>query len=369
MTSRPSKPTVPPRGRLVTMSDIAKAAGVSQSTVSRILNDTPLSIPVSVKTRERVLALALEFGYRPHPIARALRGAPTMLLGALVRDVTDLFFASAIEALSIEARKSGYSVVLGHAREQADEALALAAVLEARQCDAIVLLGDLRDEPRLIEDLRAARIPVVGLWHGSDESSDGFRKVGVDNRFGIHAALGHLVALGHRRIALVRGPALGDMREREAAYDEYMDAHGTVPPPGYVQHVPTTTAGGEVALGRLLALPEPPTAIVTSTDVLAIGVIHAAYERGLPVPANLSVVGFDDIPLAPAMVPGLTTVQMPIAKMVAAAVKIAIGADARRDMDQPAKPLIFKPKLIVRRSTAPPAEPARAAQPSRRRKA
>jgi DNA-binding LacI/PurR family transcriptional regulator len=340
------------RGRVVTMSDIAEAAGVSQSTVSRILNDTPLSIPVSVKTRERVLALALEFGYRPHPIARALRGAPTMLLGAVVRDVTDLFFASAIEALSIEARNSGYSVVLGHAREQADEALALAAVLEARQCDAIVLLGDLRDEPRLIEDLRNARMPVVGLWHGSDQSNDGFQKVGVDNRAGIREALAHLWSLGHRRIALVRGPALGDMREREAAYDEYMTERRTTVLPGYVQRVQNTTGGGEAALGELLSLPEPPTAVVTATDVLAIGIIHAAYERDLNVPNDLSVVGFDDIPLASALVPGLTTVQMPIAKMVAAGVQLAIGANARKDMDQASKPVIFKPKLIVRRSTA-----------------
>jgi len=145
------------------------------------------------------------------------------------------------------------------------------------------------------------------------------------------------------------------MREREAAYDDWMTEHKTVPPPGYVQRVQNTTGGGEVALGELLALPEPPTAIVTSTDVLAIGVIHAAYERGLTVPTHLSVVGFDDIPLASATVPGLTTVQMPIAKMVGAAVKLAIGADARKDMDQASKPVIFKPKLIVRRSTAPPA--------------
>ncbi len=352
MTRRVPKSVPPMRGRVVTMSDIAEAAGVSQSTVSRILNDTPLSIPVSVKTRERVLALALEFGYRPHPIARALRGAPTMLLGAVVRDVTDLFFASAIEALSIEARNSGYSVVLGHAREQADEALALAAVLEARQCDAIVLLGDLRDEPRLIEDLRNARMPVVGLWHGSDQSNDGFQKVSVDNRAGIREALAHLWSLGHRRIALVRGPALGDMREREAAYDEYMAERRTTVPPGYVQRVQNTTGGGEAALGELLALPEPPTAVVTATDVLAIGIIHAAYERDLNVPNDLSVVGFDDIPLASALVPGLTTVQMPIAKMVAAGVQLAIGANARKDMDQASKPVIFKPKLIVRRSTA-----------------
>src|SRR5471032_3321197 len=130
MTRRSQKPGSPGRGPAVTMSDIAKAAGVSQSTVSRILNDTPLSIPVSAKTRERVRAVATELGYRPHPFARALRGAPTMLLGAVVRDITDLFFASAIDALSIEAKAHGYSVVLGHAGAQADEALALAAILE-----------------------------------------------------------------------------------------------------------------------------------------------------------------------------------------------------------------------------------------------
>src|SRR5476649_1080653 len=225
MSSGAGKVQPPGNGRSVTMQDVADAAGVSQSTVSRILNDTPLSIPVSAKTRERVQAVATELGYRPHPFARALRGAPTMLLGAVVRDITDLFFASAIESLSIEAKAHGYSVVLGHARAEADEALALAAVLEARQCDAIVLLGDLRDEPRLIEDLRNARMPVVGLWHGSDQSNDGFQKVGVDNRAGIRAALTHLEGLGHRRIALVRGPALGDMREREAAYDDWMKEH------------------------------------------------------------------------------------------------------------------------------------------------
>jgi DNA-binding LacI/PurR family transcriptional regulator len=357
------------RGRAVTMSDIAAAAGVSQSTVSRILNNTPLSIPVSAKTRERVEALALEFGYRPHPIARALRGAPTMLLGAVVRDVTDLFFSSAIEALSIEARARGYSVVLGHARQQADEALALAAVLEARHCDAIVLLGDLREEPRLVEDLRDARIPVIGLWRGSEVVGDGFRTVGVDNRAGIRSALAHLVSLGHRRIGFVRGPALGDMREREAAYDEYMREHGTAPPAGYVQRVQNTTGGGVLALGKLLALREPPTAIVAATDVLAIGIIHAVYERGLTVPKDLSVVGFDDIPLASATVPGLTTVQMPIGKMVAAAVNLAIGIDARKNMATASKPVIFKPKLIVRRSTTPPAQPIAGVRAPRRRTA
>jgi DNA-binding LacI/PurR family transcriptional regulator len=351
MAQRAPKTRGSDEGRAVTMKDIAAAAGVSHSTVSRILNDTALNVPFSAATRERVRTLATELGYRPHPFASALRGAPTMLLGAVVRDITDLFFASAIEALSIEARARGYAVVLGHAREQTDEALALAAVLEARQCDAIVLLGDLQDEPRLVEDLRAARIPVVAIWHGSDPS-ESFQTVSVDNRAGIRAALTHVTALGHRRVAFVGGQSLGDIREREAAYVEFGLERGLPAAPGYIQHVQNTTHGGELALGTLLALPEPPTAILAATDILAIGVIHAAYERGLTIPDDLSVLGFDDIPLAAATVPGLTTVKMPIAKMIAAGVELAIGALAEREALHDAHAVVFKPKLIVRRSTA-----------------
>src|SRR5690242_9618279 len=171
------------------MKDIAKRAGVAQSTVSRILNDTPLLVPISQETRERVLAAAAELRYRPNPHARGLRGAPTMLIGAIVRDVTDPFFAGAVDALSLEARHRGYSVVLGHARERADEALALAAILEARQCDAIVVLGDMRAQERLIADLESANVhvPVVAVWHGAQH--DGFLTVNVDNRQGIAAAM------------------------------------------------------------------------------------------------------------------------------------------------------------------------------------
>jgi DNA-binding LacI/PurR family transcriptional regulator len=352
MSSGAGKVQPPGNGRAVTMQDVADAAGVSQSTVSRILNDTPLSIPVSAKTRERVQAVATELGYRPHPFARALRGAPTMLLGAVVRDITDLFFASAIDALSIEAKAHGYSVVLGHAGAQADEALALAAILEARHCDAIVLLGDLRNEPRLVQDLRNARIPVVAVWHGSQQHDDSFPTVCVDNYAGVRAVLEHLTSLGHTKIAFVGDESLHDIRERRAAYSGYVGETHKVPA-GYTQHAPNTTAGGELALGKLLALPDPPTAVVAATDVLAIGVIHAAYERGIIVPDQLSVVGFDDIPLASATVPGLTTVRMPMAQMIASAVEIVIGTDAPSKGVHDSRTVIFEPTLIVRRSSGP----------------
>lgn len=333
------------------MNDVAAAAGVSQSTVSRILNDVPARIDVSRETRARVQAIARELGYRPHPFARALRGAPTMLLGAVVRDITDPFFAAAIEALSIAAKERDYSVVLGHARAKADEALALTAVLEARHCDAIVLLGDFRNERRLVDDLRSAQVRVVGLWHGVEQGRP-FPTVGVDNRAGIHAALDHLVALGHSRIAYV-GEEVGDMHERHAAYRGYLGEAGLPAPRGYARLVPNTTDGGGLALSALLEQPQRPSAIVAGTDTLAMGVIHAAYERGVAVPAELSVVGFDDIPLASATVPSLTTVKMPIAEIIAAGVDLAVGQDGwSAPEDGEAPRLIFQPELIVRGSTA-----------------
>lgn len=341
-------------GRPVTMNDVAAAAGVAQSTVSRILNDTPLSVRVSPATRKRVLAIADELGYRPHPIARALRGAPTMLIGAIVRDITDWFFAATIEALSSKARDHGYAVVLAHAGAAADEALRLTAVLEARHCDAILVLGDFRGEARLVEDLRNARVPVVGLWQGSEERGRPFPIIGVDNHAGIRMALQHLVELGHERIAYVGADRLGDMEERRAAFLEYLDEIGVEVQSSHVQLVPNTIDGGRVALAAVLERRARPTAIVAASDVLALGVNRAAYDRGLRMPHDISIVGFDDIPQTAASVPGLTTVRMPIPEMVAAGLEIGVGAK-RWSGEGRAPRIVFQPSLVVRQSTSAPA--------------
>jgi DNA-binding LacI/PurR family transcriptional regulator len=344
------------------MKDIASATGVSRSTVSRILNDAPLAFPVSPDTRERVLAAARDLSYRPNPLARALHGAPTMLLGAIVRDITDPFFAGAIEAVSVAARAHGYNIVLGHAHAKATEAHALATVLEARQCDAILLLGDMGDQPRLLEDLHDSHVPVVAMWQGSE--LDLIPGVQVDNRRGIAMALEHLVGLGHRRIAFVGGRPLGDIRERRAAYEEAMASILGEVPTGYIRDAANTPAGGEAALTALMRLPQPPTAIVASTDVLAVGVLRGALVHGIRVPGVVSVVGFDDIPMARFTVPGLTTLRMPTAAMADAAVSLAVGRDATGRSGDPGAvaaigPLsrlttLFPPTLVVRDSTARP---------------
>jgi DNA-binding LacI/PurR family transcriptional regulator len=335
------------------MKDVAKKAGVAQSTVSRILNDTPLLVPISPDTRERVRAAAAELRYRPNPHARGLRGAPTMLIGAIVRDATDPFFAGAIDALSLEARHRGYSVVLGHARERADEALALAAILEARQCDAMVVLGDLRTQPRLIEDLESVNVhvPVVAIWHGGRR--EGFVTVSVDNRHGITAAMRHLTSLGHQRIAFVGDPVLGDIQERHAAYRDFLAAQRLKVPRAYVQDVRNTFDGGVAAFEALMALPRPPTAVAAATDVLAVGILHAASDRGVPIPDEFSVVGFDDIPFAAMTAPALTTVRMPVEKMIQAAIAMAVDKRFRNAAGTAKGVRVFKPTLVVRRSTAP----------------
>ena len=337
-----------------TMRDIATLAGVSPSTVSRVLNDVATRVPITDDTRTRVNEAARRLGYRPNPLARGLRGAPTMLLGAVVRDITDPFFSGAIEALSEAARARGYNVVLGHAHSRADEAIALTNVLETRHCDAIFLLGDMQDQPRLLEDLRDSSVPVIALWQGSNPLD--VSSVDVDNRAGILAGLEHLVGLGHSQIAFVSARLLGDIREREAAFVEFMrDRFGGVPE-GFIKQVPNTPTGGEVAAGALLELETPPTAIITSTDTLAIGVLHAASTRGRIVPDDVSVVGFDDILFASHTIPALTTLRMPTDEIVREGMDLAL--DAARDAQRPRTPTVkvIAPSLMVRQSTAAPRE-------------
>jgi DNA-binding LacI/PurR family transcriptional regulator len=149
------------------MRDIALEAAVSQSTVSRVLNDVPTKVPIAETTRERVIQASRKLGYRPNPLARGLRGASTNLIGAVVRDFSDPFYAGAIEALVVESMAHGYNVVLGHAHGRLDEATPLTAILETRHTDAIILLGDMQEHPQFVQDLRTSQVPVVALWQGT----------------------------------------------------------------------------------------------------------------------------------------------------------------------------------------------------------
>ncbi len=342
------------------MQDIARASGVSQSTVSRVLTGAPTVVPINPATRERVLEVARQMRYRPNPLARGLRGARTMLLGVIVCEITDPFFAGAVDAISVEASRRGYNVVLGHAHGRTDEAIALRAVLETRHCDAILLVGDTSDQPRLLDDLRDTSINVVGLWLGS-VPVPGISTVGVDNRAGVMGLLEHLIGLGHKRIAFVgggfsEGLLLGDIGERRAAFIEVMSDAGLPTHDDYLCEVENNLGGGAAAFEALMNLAVPPTAILASTDILAIGAIHAAGRAGIMVPRDVSIVGFDDLPMAEYTNPGLTTVRQPMAEMAAVGVKAAI--DTAEPGEAPFVQLLA-PSVVVRKSSGPVPDVAR----------
>ena len=305
------------------MRDIAAAAGVSQSTVSRVLNDAPTRVPIAAETRERVVLAARRLGYRPNPLARGLRGAPTMLLGAVVRDFSDPFFAGAIETLAVEAMARGYNVVLGHAHGRLEEAIALTTVLETRHTDAIVLLGDMQDQPRLLEDLRNSDRPGRRALAGLQPARvpDGRRR-----RSGRRcmAGLEYLVGLGHERIAFVSAQLPGDNPVRRDAYVDFMRERFGASRPATSSESRTRWPAARRRSARCSTCAEPPTAVVASTDLVAVGVLHAAYSLGRTVPDELSVVGFDDILIAAHTVPALTTLRMPMPEIVGEGVKLAI---------------------------------------------
>ena len=339
----PAAPTAAP-----TMRDIALVTGVSQSTVSRVLSGTPTAVPIAAATRLRVTEAAARMGYRPNPLARGLRGAPTMLLGVIVRDVTDPFFAGAIEAASLEANRRGYNVVLGHAHQSADEAVALWGILEARHCDALLFLGDLRDRPGLVEDLQNTSIPVVAMWHGSRESGIPTVERRQSGRHG-----------RHRRSPRRTGPSSASPSPGPADSATSPSARRPTGPrssgtgwrgAGSTSRMPATTSRAAPRPSTCcMDLDEPPTAIVAPTDVLAIGMLHAAQRRGLRVPADVSISGFDDIPVAAVSVPALTTVRMPTEAMIAAALDLVIGPVSAGADGHP----VLQPELVVRASTGP----------------
>lgn len=335
-----------------TMKDIALEAGVAESTVSRILNDRRGPVRFPEETRERVLATAAAMGYRPNPLARALAGAKTMLVGAIVRDITDPFFGRAIEELSLAATQRGYNVVLGHARRQPTEILLLAAVLEARHCDGIILLGDMSSHSGLMEDLLGTHVPVIALWQSAEVPA--IPTVNVDDQLGMSLAIEHLFSLGHRRIAFVGGRPPRDKEARRTGFLDAMAERSLPVPDAFVQAGDNSHAAGQAALARLGECERLPTAIVAATDVLALGVLNAAWERGLMVPGDISVIGFDDLPSSAFSVPPLTTLAQPIQGMVEEGLSRLFDGRAGKGRDGGS--VTLAPRLVVRRSTSRPSE-------------
>lgn len=346
--SSDADPTPRAPARRLTMKQIGRLVGVSQSTVSRVLSGAPSNVPVAPDTRDRILKIVADLGYTPNPLARALRSARTGLIGLIVRDINDPFFSVAVAAITAEAHRHHFSVVLGHVASSAQEAVAMSEVLAMGQCEGAILVGDLRDQASFW--LKAAgRLPLVGLWQGSRAPM--MPVVNVDNEAGMQLAVDHVVDLGHRRVAFVQGGWTGDGVERREAFLTAARARGLDVTDQHVLVVENVFGAAEPAIETFLRNGPPRTALLSSTDVVAISALKAASRVGLSVPGELSVVGFDDIPLTQVTIPSLTTVRQPLGELSELAVSqllALIGGEAA----PPERTLRVAPTLVVRDSTA-----------------
>ncbi len=347
------------KGR-VTARDVAELVGVSASTVSRVLNNSQTDL-ISDETRRRVLEAAEQLGYTPDPIARALRGAKSHLIGLIVREIADPFFARLISELSVQARALNYHLVLGHAHSDPTEALTMTKVLDTRHTDGVIVLGDLKDDEAALQQMLEGKHAVVAVCRGPSPTS--LYTINTDNYMGIYRLFDHLVGLGHRRFGFIDGGWLGDLRERREAFLSYIQAHDLPLRPEWIQAQSNDAEGGYRAMQHLIACRERPTAVLAADDIMAIGALKAVVDAGLRVPADFSVVGFDDIDLAKFFCPALTTMRQPIDAMSAQVLKLLLELINDPQIVHEETLIRIPPQLVVRQSSAHPPEHTLGLQP------
>ena len=334
----------------VTMRDIAEIVGVSPSTVSRVLNGGASSELISQKTREKVYDVAAKLDFTPNPMAKALRGGSSNLIGLLVREIADPFFSTLIQALSNAARNQGYQLVLGYVPTDPDTPLKMAQVLDTRYIDGVIVMGDLRDEEHALVAATLENNPaVVALCRGTSPSS--FFTINIDNIAGIQVLFQHLYDLGHRQIGFLECGWVVDIAERKQAYLDCMQNHGLMVETGWIQQADSGMAGGYAAMQAMIDQDQRPTAVLAADDLTAVGALKAAQDSGLHVPHDISITGFDDIEIASYVAPGLTTVRQPIPLLAENAINHLISLMQPTSPDQSEAVIFVQPELVIRGST------------------
>jgi DNA-binding LacI/PurR family transcriptional regulator len=334
----------------VSIKDIAKAAHVSHSTVSRALSDSPL---VREETKTRIQHLAREMGYSPDAQARSLVSGRTRTVGVVVTAITDPFIAEVVQAVETAAYGCGYSVILASSGSEPQREIAAVEMLRSKRVDGVIVTSS-RVGALYQEHLDRLAAPVVLINSHSAQRGPHTFAVNVNNRHGALLAIEHLIQCGHRRIAYVTGPAdHSDDEERKAGYRQALTGACIASDPALV--IPGTGGadGGEGALPALMALEAPPTAVFCYNDMTAIGLLHAARRAGLLVPRDLAVVGFDGIPFSSLVCPSLTTVSQPMSEMGKQALEMVLSLLDAKDRDRrESSNIVVEGRLIVRESSA-----------------
>lgn len=342
---------------VTTIRQVARAAGVSPATVSRVLNG---SAPVSEATRERVLQVVDDLGFEPNAVARSLATRASNIIATIISDIRNPFYAELVAGIQETAEALGYLNYLCHAHQNVERERAFLSSLRARRVDGIIVGHSRLTDEDLWSHWERIDVPVVLINRTSPPSGTGtWSHVSTDDREGGYLATSHLLALGHRRIAHLAGTHNSSIAQnRVQGYRQALAEHGVCYDARLVvvTDPPTLEAGRANMFTLLDQLDEPATAVFAFSDIMAIGALEAIHARGLRVPEDISIVGHDDIPAALWVEPALTTVRMPVYEMGKLAMdKLCCLLQGRCAVEGQMVEL----NLVVRASTGrPPASPA-----------
>jgi LacI family transcriptional regulator len=329
-----------------TINDVAREAGVSKKTVSRVINRSPL---LNEATREKVEKVIAELGYVPNPQARALALRRNFLIGLIHDNPNAQTVLNVQEGVLSAIRETEFALVVRPVNRRSPQMLEdVRNFLEQQRLYGVLIMPPLSENDQLAELCQQLGVGYVRM--GSAQLDRSEHLVESNDREAVRKAMEYLIALGHRRIAFVAGPeGFRSAGEREQGYRDAIDQAGLPTGPELHAAGNYTFETGKLAGDKLLDTAERPTAIFCSNDEMAAGVLHAAREHGLAVPDDLSIVGFDDSPIAAHIWPPLTTVRWPVAAMArTAALKLIDPTEAA---SQPAQ---FPSSFIERSSAAPP---------------
>jgi LacI family transcriptional regulator len=328
------------------MSDVARQANVSLMTVSRVINNKG---DVSSETRQRVLEIITNLGYRPSAIARSLATKETSTIGLVVPDVSNAFFAEITQGVERLAYSRGYHVFLCNTEEDPQRELAVIQSLEEKRVDGLILCSSRLEEEKLIDIM--AKLPAVVLinrrLHQTGE--DTFDSITLDDERGGRLATQHLIQKGHRQIGFLAGPpASYSAAGRRKGYLAALQDAGIHLVDGWMKHCQPSVEGGYEATRCLLGAHSQLTALFCFNDLVAVGALQACDELKRRVPDDLAIVGHDDIPVAALVSPALTTCRVPRYELGARAVNALL--ERLRDSPGDCNQTILQPELVIRES-------------------
>jgi LacI family transcriptional regulator len=342
----------------VTLLDIARTSGFSVSTVSIVLRETPLSQNVAAKTRAHIREIAQKLGYHPDAYAQSLRRRSTQTIGILAFDLSDPFCVPVLRGIHQRLEHTGYLPLTMDAQAKRDLFDSYLHMTLERRAEAVIVVASwVFEETNLLGDVRKNNVPIIIL--GRDLTARGISSVLVDNEAGGALATRHLSELGHKHIAVIRGPQqMVDSEPRWRGIQKVAKEEGIVIDPQLVFDLPALAdpasgfEGGLQISRQMLAAGRPFTAVMAFDDLTALGVVRGLTEADIRVPHDCSVMGFDDILPAEVSTPSISTIRQPLTKMGVEIADWALSAIGRSADEKP-RLHMPAPELVARMSTAP----------------